>query len=457
LAKRKLMPAFCSLIRRDMLTPCTPIVCVGRRPLTKEQFIEHLELPRFIPDLRREHLEALAGRIEYLQVDLAAIKPEAFKRAIMDIRKSHGCSLNMMYYFALSPELFLPAAGLIQPLKRLGGFKRVAFEKPFGADLASAAALNTTISNTFSEQEIYRVDHYLVKELVRNIIVFRFANPFIEKLWNAEDIDNIQITAFEELGVEMRAGYYDNTGALRDMIQNHLLHVLSFAAMDAPSSLEADDVRDKTAEVMNGIRMPREEDVLIGQYRRGMIHDTAVPGYQEEKGVEHGSTTETFAAVRLFLDTRRWQGIPFYIRTGKRLRKRFAEIKIIFRETSKLFRAGTKSEPGMIVIRIHPEEGIAICLNVKHPGEAMDVTPVMMDFCHACSFGPNTPEAYEHLLLQIMKGDPTLFTRWDWLESSWRYIDALRAVSGKPLPYAAGSMGPDEAEAFPAADGRRWL
>jgi glucose-6-phosphate 1-dehydrogenase len=344
---------------------------------------------------------------------------------------------------------------LISSLGSQSGWKRVVFEKPFGEDLKSARQLNSAIRTVLKEDEVYRVDHYLGKALVQNILTLRFGNEIFSTCWQRGAIDHVQITVSETLGVEKRAGYYDRSGAVRDMIQNHLLQLVSFLAMEPPETDLGDALRDRAVEVVHNLRPLTPQDIVLGQYGSGMTQSDPVPGYQMEDGVADDSMTETFAALRVFVDTERWQNVPFYIRTGKRLHKRHADIKVVFRQQDNVF--GGRREPNVVVIRIQPDEGIALAMNVQKPGEEFATESVMMDFCHHCYFGPNTPEAYESILQNVMEGDRSLFPRWDWIEASWHYIDHLRAIAGPPHTYPAGTEGPQEAEQLLASDGRQWL
>ena len=358
----------------------------------------------------------------------------------------------MLFYLALPTRFFARAAELIKPLLSEPGWKRVVFEKPFGEDLGSAEALNRDIESTLAEEQIFRVDHYLGKELVQNILFLRFANEIFSCSWSCEAIDNIQISVCESLGVEDRSGYYDGAGAVRDMLQNHLLQLLSLVAMEPPLTGDPNAIRDEAAAVLEKLRSPQQQDVVLGQYERGAVDDRDVVGYREEEGVRENSDTETFVALRAYVDTPRWKGVPFYLRTGKRLARRYAEINIVLKRPVLRGLAG-QGGPNVISVRIQPDEGIALAINVRKPGSSGSTESVLMDFCHHCHFGPNTPEAYETILASVLRGDPLLFTRWDWLKASWHYIDRLRDVAPKVGQYVAGSDGPVEADALLETDG----
>ena len=456
LTRRKLIPSLYHLERKRQLTTCTPVVCIGRRDLSQEEFVKHLSIERYIPDRDPVIMKSLFFRIEYVRFDMINDSPGAFVKAINKIQTQYGCTYNKLMYLALPTSVFQKTAQLIGSLNSENGWRRVVFEKPFGEDLASAQLLNADIRTVLEENEIYRVDHYLGKELVQNILTLRFANEIFSGAWRERAIDHVQITVSETLGVEKRAGYYDKSGAVRDMIQNHLLQLLSFVAMEPPTENSQDGLRDEAVAVIRNLRPLEKADIVLGQYGPGSIESDPVAGYLSEPGVAEDSTTETFAAIRAYIDTERWRGVPFYLRTGKRLRQRRADIKIVFKQRRRHI-VGKNGEPNMVIIRIQPNEGIAMAFNVLTPGEEDKTVSVMMDFCHHCHFGPNTPEAYESILYNVMEGDHSLFPRRDWIEASWEYIDRLRLIADPPVTYRGGSIGPAEADALLAADGREWL
>ena len=456
LAKRKLIPSFYRLLQRGGLSPETAIVCLGRRPYSQSEYLERIELEKFIdkPD------EALLGRltemIHYRSFDLEEGTAADLESIVREIRSQTNCGCNTLFYLALPTAVFGTVAAIIEPLIDEQGWKRVVFEKPFGNDLSSARKLNHQISAVLDEEQIYRVDHYLGKELVQNILFLRFANEIFSCGWNRDAIDNVQITVSESLGVEERAAYYDKSGAIRDMLQNHLLQLLCFTAMEQPLSGYGNAVRDEAAKVMAALRPPTSEDVVTGQYVSSTSDINIMPPYRAEQGVPSDSMTETYVAARVFVETPRWYGTPFYLRTGKRLDRRYAEIKVIFKE-QEIDGLATLDTPNIIIIRIQPDEGIAVSFNVRKPGESHESEMVLMDFCHHCHFGPNTPEAYEAILGSVIRGDPLLFTRWDWLQASWSYIDRLKAVASPVVFYEAGSQGPKEADLLLEQDDRSWL
>jgi glucose-6-phosphate 1-dehydrogenase len=377
-------------------------------------------------------------------------------------------------YLAIPPDLYAPvlqhiaAVGLATKETDGEPRTRVVFEKPFGTDLESARELNRRVHEVLDEQQVYRIDHYRGKETVQNIMVFRFANSVFEPIWNRRYVDHVQITAAETVGVENRGGYYDRAGAVRDMVQNHLLQLLCLTAMEPPVSFSAEAVRDEKMKLLRAVRPLRSEEVsenaVRGQYGRGKIDGKEVPAYREEPGVRKDSTTETYAAVKFLIDNWRWQGIPFYLRTGKRLAKRVTEIAIQFKPPPLLmFKACAVDEvsPNVLVMRIQPDEGISLTFDVKPPGPEICVSPLSLDFKYEQAFGSSPPEAYETLLEDCIEGDSTLFTRHDWVELAWYLVDPIIKTWASVKPtnfpnYPAGSWGPPEADEFIQRDGRRW-
>lgn len=447
LAKRKIIPALYQLIKKGQFLPNSPIVCLGRRDYTTDQYIDHLDLTQFIKGAEQQLVDRLKQQLVYLRQELSELAAAELRHDFDAIAETFGCGTNKLFYLALPASVFSQAAEVIQLFTDDPGWQRVVFEKPFGEDLDSAEKLNEAITGVLQEEQIYRVDHYLGKELVQNIFALRFHNEIFRWAWHREAIDHIQITASESLGVEERAGYYDKSGAVRDMVQNHLLQLLSLVAMEPPLANDAEEIRNRTCEVIESLIPVRQKDVVLGQYG----------GYTDEQGVEPDSQTETFAAFKVYLDMPRWQGVPFYLKTGKKLDERYADIKVVFKHNKELCKNGDCDQPNVIIIRIQPDDGIAIAFNVKHPGRSMITEPVLMDFCHHCYFGPNTPEAYESILLNVMQGEPTAFARWDWIKNSWKFVDQLRATAGAPVNYPQDSTGPAESDALLTRSGRGWI
>uniref|UniRef100_UPI0005A97939 glucose-6-phosphate dehydrogenase n=1 Tax=Paenibacillus gorillae TaxID=1243662 RepID=UPI0005A97939 len=376
---------------------------------------------------------------------------------------------NRLFYLALAPELFGPVSFNLRDggLLESTGWHRVVIEKPFGYDLESARKLNDQIRQVFKEEEVFRIDHYLGKEMVQNIQVIRFANALFEPLWNNNHIANVQITLSETVGVEERGGYYDKSGALRDMGQNHMLQMLTMIAMEPPSRLHGEDIRDEKVKVLRSLRSYNSHEdvrssVIRGQYSAGEARGTQLPGYREEDSVGEGSNTETYFAAKIAVDNFRWAGVPFYIRTGKRLPVKTTEVVIEFKSMPQnvLFAQRHDLAPNLLVIRVNPTEGIYIKVNAKTPGVDNSVQPVAMEFCQSCQIGLNTPEAYERLIHDAVRGDSTYFTRWDEVAQAWEFVDRIAAAwrddSADLKHYPAGSWGPKAAEELLAKDGFHW-
>jgi glucose-6-phosphate 1-dehydrogenase len=373
-----------------------------------------------------------------------------------------------LFYLAIAPELFEPVTFNIQQMGLLNnkGWKRLIIEKPFGHDLTSAQELNSKITQVFKEEEIFRIDHYLGKEMVQNIEVIRFANAFFEPVWNNRYISNIQLTSSETVGVEGRGDYYDQIGALRDMVQNHMLQMVTMMAMEPPSRLKAEAIRDEKVKVLRSIRRfeTLEEitnNVIRGQYLSGEVKGQAVKGYLEEEHIDAHSKTETFVAAKILIDNFRWSGVPFYIRTGKRLPQKATEIIVEFKNLPNLyFNKEGALEPNLLVIRVHPEEGIHLKLNAKKPGTDGKILPISMDFCHTFTDGIHSPEAYERLIKDALEGDSTYFTRWDEVSIAWKIVDPIIQAWSEtdiPLyPYDAGQWGPEQAKQMLENDEVKW-
>jgi glucose-6-phosphate 1-dehydrogenase len=475
LAHRKLLPALYNLHVDGLLPPQFAVVAVGRRNMTDDDY------RAFAKDgttqfSRRQLDESIwATFAPSLFFVNASLDDQAGFRVLgsrLDvIEHDRGLPGNRIYYLAVPPSLFAPTVkslaetGLIRPP---GGtpFSRLIVEKPIGHDLESACAINDELASAFDERQIYRIDHYLGKETVQNILVLRFANSIFEPLFNQKYIDHIQITVAEFEGVGTRAGYYEHAGALRDMVQNHLLQLLTLVGMEAPRSLDANVVRDEKLDVIRSLRPIRGEavdrQVVRGQYAAGADGET--PGYRQAEGVDANSQTETFVALQLAIDNWRWAGVPVFLRTGKRLPKRASEISIHMKSVPPILFNADPAEPleaNVLSIRIQPNEGFALTIESKRPGPHVQINRVKMDFDYSDSFDGSTPEAYERLLLDVMAGDPTLFMRRDAVEASWRWLTPIlerwAEQGGNPIPtYPAGSWGPPEAAALIEASGRRW-
>ena len=476
LTKRKLVPALFNLELERLLPNNFAIVGFARRPIPHEEFRQQMldginAFSRNKPaDL--SVWESFSQGIFYSDGNFDDL--EAYKKlsGLLDqLDKERGTTGNRLFYLATAPEYFpvilsnLGASGLNN--SPTGGWVRVIIEKPFGRSLATAQALNHTVHANFNENQIYRIDHYLGKETVQNVLAFRFANGIFEPLWNRNYIDHVQITVAEAVGVEGRGGYYETSGVIRDMIQNHILQVSTLVAMETPSAIEADAVRDEKLKVVKSIRpiTPSQVNdfVIRGQYGLGSSGGKPAPGYRQEASVSPTSHTETYVAFKYFIDNWRWAGVPFYLRSGKRLPKRVTEIAIQFKQAPlQLFgKSAEAMEPNLLALRIQPDEGIALRFGSKVPGQAMNIRPVKMDFRYGSSFGGEPPEAYERLQLDCMLGDATLFTRADEVEAAWTLIDPIIQGWQENPPadfpnYEAGSWGPKAADDLMAREGRAW-
>jgi glucose-6-phosphate 1-dehydrogenase len=421
--------------------------------------------------VRDEIWKAFAQSLFYHQSDFgdeSGYKTLATKLDKID--KERGTRGNRLFYFAVAPDQFEPilkhlkAAGLNQA--REGSWARVIVEKPFGTDLDSARELNRVVRSSFTEEQTYRIDHFLGKETAQNILVLRFANAIFAPLWNWHYVDHVQITAAETLGVEGRAGYYEGAGALRDMVQNHLLQLLCLIAMEPPTDLGADSIRDEKVKVVRSLRRFTPDEiataVVRGQYAEGAINGKTVVAYRAEQNVDPKSITETFVALRLNMDNWRWWNVPIYMRVGKRLPKSGTEIAVHFKKAPLILFSKESTEQNVLVIRIQPDEGISLRMQAKMPGTSFRIEPVKMDFHYGTSFGKASPEAYERLLLDAMSGDATLFARRDEVEEAWAFIDPIEKAwaAKKDAPglffYPGGSWGPEEADDLLARDGRAW-
>jgi glucose-6-phosphate 1-dehydrogenase len=471
LTRRKLLPALHSLSRGQRLPARFAVVGVARSAMSDDQFRKqfHDSLQEFARiDVRTDEVvRSLQSHMYFVSGEMD--DPGLYAR--LSGRLKEIGSEGVLYYLAIPPGVYgtvvegLEAAGLAREPE--GGWRRLIVEKPFGTDLASARQLNAQLHRHFTENQIFRIDHYLGKETVQNLLVLRFANGMFEPIWNRRYIDHVQITAAETVGVERRASYYEGAGALRDMVQNHLMQLLSLVAMEPPSEFTASSVRDRKMDALLAVQPivgGEEPPAVVGaQYREGWVSGAEVPSYRAEPGVAADSRTETFVALRLKLDSWRWAGVPFYLRTGKRLPKRITEIAIQFhRPPLQIFKRAspTPLASDLLVINVQPDEGISLRFNAKIPGTRMQVAPVMMNFGYGTSFQGEVPEAYETLLLDAMLGDPTLFARHDFVEASWALITPINEMwqthSSAPPTYEAGEWGPPEADAMIAKDGRRW-
>ena len=473
---RKLIPALYNLSIDGWLNEKFRIICIGRTPMKNPAFQKHLKegVDRFSRrgKTKKAQWDAFSKQIEYRAGDFTAKAMYAdIKKEVSAFEKNAGEVLNKIYYLAVNPQFFgiiaekLNEAGLAQDKDSA----RLVIEKPFGTDLETAKELNQTLLKIFDEKQLYRIDHYLGKETVQNILAFRFANALFEPIWNRNYIDHVQISVSEKIGVEDRGGYYDHSGALRDMIQNHVMQLLCLIAMEPPVSFNANEIRNKKADVLHAIREIKKEEVhdfaSRGQYSEGWMEGEKVKGYRNEKNVAPESCTETFAAIKFFVDNWRWNNVPFYVRSGKRMQQTISVITIQFKKVphqSFPDEALENWQPNRMILHIQPDMGIRIRFQAKKPGLQMHLAPVDMLFDYSDSYSSGIPEGYETLLLDVIEGDATLFMRADQVEAAWEVImpilDTWKDNPSVNFPnYPAGTNGPETAEALIARDGKNWI
>ncbi|HVF31558.1 MAG TPA: glucose-6-phosphate dehydrogenase [Acidimicrobiales bacterium] len=467
LTTRKLLPAVARLAQRGLLPTTFSVVGVARTEWSDEDFRAHAR--NADPDAGPEWASLVDG-FRYVAGDYAdEVTFERLREVLDDIDAARGTGGNRIFYLATVPQVFASVAaalgrhGLAQRVEdRPKAFVRLVVEKPFGHDLASARQLDRDLHRVFDESQLYRIDHYLGKETVQNVLALRFANAIFEPVWNRRYVDSVQITVAESVGVGHRSGFYESAGALRDIVQNHVMQVLALVAMEPPATLDAEGIRDEKVKLLRAVKVlaPDEvaDHVVRGQYERGWVEGEEVVGYREEVGIPVSSATETYVAARLTIDNWRWAGVPFFLRTGKRLPKRVTEVALTFRAVPHLPFPTALAQglgPNAMVVRIQPNEGITLRFGAKVPGQAFRVRTVNMDFSYGAAFVEESPEAYERLLLDAMAGDPTLFIRTDEVDQAWRIWDPVLAAAPPPLGYESGTWGPAAAGAL-LGEGRAW-
>ena len=467
LTRRKLFPALYSLAVRGLLPEQFGVVGVARTQQTTKQWVA--EMRQAVKEHGRDQLRAevwneLAGGMRYVATDFADDRGEdAVVEALSELDEARGTGGNRVYYLAVPPAAFETIVGELGERRSSDGWSRLIVEKPFGHDRASALGLNELLRAHFREDEVFRIDHYLGKETVQNMLALRFANGIFEPIWNRQFIDHVQITVAESIGIESRAGFYEQAGAIRDIFQNHLLQLVALTAMEPPIDFTADSVRNEKVKVLKSLHTPGPKSVVRGQYGRGFVEAEQVPGYREEEGVASDSTTETYVAAKLFVDNWRWADTPFYVRAGKRLARRETTIAIQFqRAPHPPFAeiAGDGLRPNVLLIHVQPDEGVSLAIGAKVPGAGMSIRTVHMDFLYGGAFRTGLPEAYERLILDAMLGDATLFTRADEVDEQWALVDSIVAAWKRDRPsfpnYEAGTWGPRSADDLLHRDGRSW-
>ena len=455
LTRRKIFPALYALALRDLLPEHFAVLGVARSQQSSEEFVAQMEaaVREFGRDeFHRDIWDELARRTRYAATEVADEEGEDRVAATLtELDEEFGTRGNRVYYFAVPPEAMPKLVEELGERRTTSGWTRLIVEKPFGYDLQSARELNELLSRNFTEDEVFRIDHYLGKDTVQNLLALRFANGIFEPVWSRQFIDHVQITVAESIGIERRAAYYERAGAIRDVFQNHLLQLVALTAMEPPFDFTADAVRNEKLKVLKAIPTPDPRVVVRGQYGPGFIDGEPVPGYREEEGVAPDSETETFVAARLQVDNWRWAETPFFVRVGKRLPRRETTIAIQFKRVPHtLFEDATELRPNLLIVHIQPNEGVSLAIGAKVPGEGMKVRTVHMDFLYGSAFRTGLPEAYERLILDTMLGDATLFTRADEIEEQWALVDAIVAAWRREKPsfpnYAAGTWGPKAAQ-----------
>jgi glucose-6-phosphate 1-dehydrogenase len=467
LTKRKLMPALYALAFRQLLPQQFGVVGVARTHETDEEFRERMKeaVQEFGRDeFRDEVWDSLSSGMRYVATDFSDEGGEdAVVSVLGELDEQRGTAGNRVYYLAIPPSVFPTVVDALGRRRSAQGWTRLIIEKPFGHDLESANGLNSALQEHFTEDEVFRIDHYLGKETVQNMLALRFSNGIFEPIWNRQFIDHVQITVAESIGIEGRSGYYEQAGAVRDIFQNHLLQLLAITAMEPPIDFTAESVRNEKVKVLRSLHTPGPKSVVRGQYGRGYVEGKEVPGYREEEGVAPDSMTDTYVAAKLYVDNWRWADTPFYVRMGKRLARRETTIAIQFKRAPHPPFEETAQDglrPNVLLVHIQPDEGVSLAIGAKVPGQGMTIRTVHMDFLYGGAFRTGMPEAYERLILDAMLGDATLFTRTDEVEEQWKLVDAIVSAWKRDRPsfpnYAAGTWGPHSSDELLHRDGRSW-
>jgi glucose-6-phosphate 1-dehydrogenase len=468
LTHKKLMPALYALMVRRLLPPRFAIIGVARTEADDDAFRKDMKeavKQHARDDFRDDVWEELAANMRYVATDFADEGGEnKLEQLVDELDKENNLGGNRVYYLAVPPVAFATIVDVLGKRRsNAKGWTRLIVEKPFGHDLASARDLNAMLEEHFTEDQIFRIDHYLGKETVQNMLALRFANGIFEPIWNRQFVDHVQITVAESIGIEGRAGYYESAGAIRDIFQNHLLQLLALTAMEPPIDFTADSVRNEKVKVLRALHTPGPKSVVRGQYGRGYIEGVEVPAYREEEGVAPDSMTETYVAAKLFVDNWRWADTPFYVRMGKRLARRETTIAIQFKRAPHPPFEETSAEglrPNVLIVHVQPDEGVSLAIGAKVPGQGLQIRTVHMDFLYGGAFRTGMPEAYERLILDTLLGDGTLFTRADEVQEQWLLVDSIVAAWQRDRPgfpnYAAGTWGPPSADDLLHRDGRSW-